>query len=300
MISLDGPSSILQSADITFLASLVFGGFGFGATELFRRILIAMNEGDPGGGTNYGVLLTAAAAATVVTSALAAPFEFLRVRSMSLSSRVWVGGVLTSVVEENTLKRRQILENNDQMMGYEHPTSPFVKSLKNLIPLWGSFYPIVCRELPFAVTKFGAFELIVALFDNAIGDAIGVKVGVGNDGLFLSAISGALSGVAAAFISHPADLILTLQSAPSEDGKKPSWIEIVKERTSQDGGLANLFVGLNQRATFFFFVIGLQFLLYDYTKSLLGVGSDDLNLVLDVFYAIRVGLVEQLQAAGQV
>lgn len=185
------------------------------------------------------------------------------------------------------------------MMDYTHPTSPFVQSFKSLLPLWGSFYPIVCRELPFAVTKFGAFELAVALFDHVIGDAIGVKVGVGNDGLFLSAIAGALSGVAAAFISHPADLILTLQSAPTEDGNKPSSLDIVKERTSQQGGIKNLFVGLNQRATFFFFVIGLQFLLYDYTKSVLGVGSDDLNLVLDVFYAIRVGLVEQLQAAGQ-
>ena len=58
-----------------------------------------MNENDPGMSTNYGVLLTAAAAATVVTSLLAAPFELLRVRSMSLSSKVWVGGVLTSVME---------------------------------------------------------------------------------------------------------------------------------------------------------------------------------------------------------
>ena len=32
-------------------------------------------------------------------SLLAAPFELLRVRSMSLSSKVWVGGVLTSVME---------------------------------------------------------------------------------------------------------------------------------------------------------------------------------------------------------
>ena len=51
--------------------------------------------------------------------------------------------------------------------------------MKNLIPLWGSFYPIVCRELPFAVTKFGAFELIVAIFDHGIGDTMGVKVSSG-------------------------------------------------------------------------------------------------------------------------
>jgi hypothetical protein len=39
-------------------------------------------------------------------------------------------------------------------------------------------------------------------------------------------------------------------------------------------------------------VIGLQFFLYDYVKNLFQVGSDDLSLVLDVFYAVRQGLLE--------
>jgi len=37
-------------------------------------------------------------------------------------------------------------------------------------------------------------------------------------------------------------------------------------------------------------VIGVQFLLYDGFKGILGVAFDDLNLVLDVFYAVRQGL----------
>lgn len=64
----------------------------------------------------------------------------------------------------------------------------------------------------------------------------------------------------------------------------------MKELIEKDGGLANLFVGLGARSVFFFLVIGLQFFLYDYVKNLFQVGSDDLNLVLDVFYAIRAGL----------
>lgn len=87
-----------------------------------------MNESDPGSSTNYGVLLTAAAAATVVTSAIAAPFELLRVRSMSLSSKVWLGGVLTSVIEENDKEKKlKRSGSGDLMMGHEHPTSPFVQ-----------------------------------------------------------------------------------------------------------------------------------------------------------------------------
>jgi hypothetical protein len=86
MVELRGPLSLFQSADITFLASLVFGSLGFGATELFRRSF-ALNflgsEGVDQQGSEI-VLLLAAAVATLITAAAAAPFEVLRVRSMGL------------------------------------------------------------------------------------------------------------------------------------------------------------------------------------------------------------------------
>jgi hypothetical protein len=106
-------------------------------------------------------------------------------------------------------------------------------------------------------------------------------------------------------VSHPADLILTKMSASkrksaalnsetsADEGKDagPRWVVVVKELISQDGGISNLFVGLVSRSIFFFLVIGLQFFLYDYVKNLFRVSSDDLSLVLDVFYAVRAGLV---------
>ena len=126
---------------------------------------------------------------------------------------------------------------------------------------------------------------------NLLGDEK-IQVGVGGLGLLLSAFAGALAGIAGAFVSHPADLILTLTSASSrEEGESKDWRMIVKELLAQDGGLLNLFSGFPARAVFFFLVIGLQFFLYDYIKTLLSVGTDDLTLVLDVFYAIRPGLV---------
>lgn len=97
-----------------------------------------------------------------------------------------------------------------------------------------------------------------------------------------------------AFVSHPADLILTLTSASSrEEGESKDWKQIVQDLLAEDGGPINLFAGFPARAVFFFLVIGLQFFLYDYIKTLLDVGTDDLTLVLDVFYAIRQGLLEQ-------
>jgi len=78
-------------------------------------------------------------------------------------------------------------------------------------------------------------------------------------------------------VSHPADLILTLTSASSrEDGTSKDWKDIVKELLAQDGGIINLYSGFPARAVFFFLVIGLQFFLYDYFKTL--VSSFGVNL----------------------
>lgn len=103
-----------------------------------------------------------------------------------------------------------------------------------------------------------------------------------------------------------ADLILTYTSvserkeaseSDAEDSKSssnaaPSWVSVIKELLSREGGVANLFLGLPARATFFFLVIGLQFFLYDYVNGLFQVGTDDLSLVLDVFYSVRSGLLD--------
>jgi len=127
-----------------------------------------------------------------------------------------------------------------------------------------------------------------------------VQVGAGTIGLAVSAAAGSIAGLAGAFVSHPADLILTLtsskrQSEDSDEEEKgqgsADWKPIVEDLVSKEGGVLNLFAGFPARSAFFFLVIGLQFFLYDYAKNVFQVGSDDLTLVLDVFYAIRQGLV---------
>ncbi len=107
-IELRGWTSLFQSADITFLASLVFGSFGFGATELFRRSLaIAFLRNGSSDTASEIALLIAAAGATTVTAAAAAPFEVLRVRSMGyVTPKVWTDVLkdfLVSITEYETL-----------------------------------------------------------------------------------------------------------------------------------------------------------------------------------------------------
>lgn len=140
-------------------------------------------------------------------------------------------------------------------------------SLTDLFSLWSGFAPILSRELPFAIAKFFTFDTIssisVGLINANMDDGtIPVQVGIGTVGLVVSALSGAIAGVAGAIVSHPADLILTKTSAASRKSHdtdvSPGWVEIVRDLISQEGGIANLFVGLSSRSVFFFLVIGLQ------------------------------------------
>lgn len=292
LVEVRGPLSLFQSADITFITSVVFGLFGFGATELFRRSFSAIFYDETATGTNEFLFLAAAGLATLLTCAAGAPFEILRVRSMSTTENQSVKKVFGEFVEQNRLKSMPAAPASS-LTG--PPTLEL--QLEDIKPLWSSFNPIVSRELPFAVTKFLVFDLsagrIADLVNSSKMLAEPLVVGVGPLGLLLSAFAGALAGIAGAFVSHPADLILTLTSASSqEEGQGKDWKMIVKELVDGKGGILNLFAGFPARSVFFFLVIGLQFFLYDYIKSELGVGTEDLTLVLDVFYAVRQGLLE--------
>lgn len=276
--------------------------------------------------TSTLVLLAAAAVACVITSAAATPFEVLRVRSMGLvEAKPWKDVFFDYVVSSlhgsscHTIFRIALLpycpsffvqnENRreakkmgptNSTVGGQQDGSFLSIAASDLLPLWGGFPPTLSRELPFAIAKFLAFDLIangiVGIVNAQAGEgALPVQVGAGTVGLAISAFAGAIAGVAGAVVSHPADLILTLSSVSKgdddDDTEEKDWKQVVQEIISQDGGIANLFVGFPARASFFFMVIGLQFFLYDYVKNLFQVGSDDLSLVLDVFYAVRQGLM---------
>lgn len=103
LIEVRGLKSLFQSADITLLTSIVFGLFGFGATELFRRSFSAVFFDETAEGPSELLLLAAAGLATLLTCAAGAPFEILRVRSMSTTKSQSVKQVFEEFVVRITL-----------------------------------------------------------------------------------------------------------------------------------------------------------------------------------------------------
>lgn len=201
LIDVRGPLSLFQSADITLLTSVVFGLFGFGATELFRRSFSAVFFDETAAGPSEFLLLAAATLSTLLTCAVGAPFEILRVRSMSTTENQVVSKVFTDFIEENRSKRHRGGKLSVASASSLSASAVFPKGmpLEDIKPLWSSFIPIASRELPFALTKFLVFDLAsqsIADFingSNLLGDGE-IQVGVGGLGLFLSAFAGALAG----------------------------------------------------------------------------------------------------------
>lgn len=138
--------------------------------------------------------------------------------------------------------------------------------------LFAPFPKIISRELPFAIAKFLTFDIVAKYIEGVVnaGLQLQVQVGVGPQGLAISAFAGAVAGVAGAIVSHPADLILTLSSSTSKKKKGineetettgSDWQDIMKDLLKKEGGISNLFAGLLPRSFFFFLVIGSQFFL---------------------------------------
>jgi len=147
--------------------------------------------------------------------------------------------------------------------------------IKDLLPLWSGFAPTLSRELSFAIPKFVVFDVLsrtIVDFVNSqtLEGALPLQVGAGPAGLAVSAVAGAIAGVAGAVVSHPADLILTYTSVSKksnevsdsdtrESAAPPGWVGVVKELLSREGGVANLFIGLPARGIFSFSSLAFNF-----------------------------------------
>ena len=231
----DGVRALYKGTGATILATSVMGFTSFGLNEFFRRSLEKWS-GDPFGEAGAPIVLAASITSVFVSAILACPFETLRVRVMAPTEKRSFGEVAGEAV------------------------SAFAGLWAGLVPFWA-------REIPFSACKFLVFDLASrALF--AIFPAVSAD---GSGSLGISALAGAVAGLASAVVSNPADVVITQISSGGEDKGRASL------------GSLDLWKGLGARCVYFAAAICAQFLIYDSVKELLGVSAGDLRLVLDVF-----------------
>mmetsp|Transcript_7584 Transcript_7584/g.24741 ORF Transcript_7584/g.24741 Transcript_7584/m.24741 type:complete len:816 (-) Transcript_7584:897-3344(-) len=277
--------------DASAASGAALGMTSFGVFELLHRTLPKLAEaytGDTTVATAYELQfsLVASAFSVVVAATTVAPFEKCKVRLMlSDDSRDVLEVDALEVDANHRAKSPKTTKNLATVLASSIRDEGF-------FALWDGLVPLLAREFPFTISKLtvyssateSIFSLLPALRERP------------ETSLAVAAVSGALAGACGAFLSTPADAIVTELGTGRHGSSWASAIDAVLTRQPPGmtdavaapqpalmAALPRLFTGAKERMLLFAVVITVQLLLFDFCRSLLGVSPEDLSLVLDVF-----------------
>eukprot|EP00815_Leptocylindrus_aporus_P000527 CAMPEP_0116067676 /NCGR_PEP_ID=MMETSP0322-20121206/11191_1 /TAXON_ID=163516 /ORGANISM="Leptocylindrus danicus var. apora, Strain B651" /LENGTH=976 /DNA_ID=CAMNT_0003554609 /DNA_START=139 /DNA_END=3066 /DNA_ORIENTATION=- len=230
----------------TLLGYLFWGGAAYTIVETLRRYLTEYVGPANASSLEVPIIVFSAACSALVGGFLICPFEAVRIRSVSQPDYAEdVFGVLKRMINDEGIET-----------------------------LFAAVPAFLLKEVPFAMAKFTVFDLtsekLYELFPVAQED---IQLS-----LYVSLFSGTMGGIVAAFVSNPADSTISeMKKAKSDLGP----LQTAKKLLEKDG-ISSLFTGLYLRMFFYSLMVSIQFFLYDFVKYLLGIGTDDLKLYLDV------------------
>jgi len=241
----EGLGTFFNGWEPTLLGFFVNGGLGYSAIEYLRRTFIEM-AGANAGTLEIPIILASALISACLGSFTLAPFESVRIRAVAQPDYAEnIAGVLQRIVAEEG-----------------------VGSLFSAVP---AFLP---KEILFVCTKFLIFDLSTDyLYETYPAANEDLKLS-----LLISLVGGTLGGVGAAIVSNPADATISEMKKSKSDISALGAFQTLLER----GGIPLLFRGLGLRMFFYALIVSIQFLVYDYVRFTLNIGSDDLKLYLDV------------------
>lgn len=216
------------------------GKFGF--YELFKDLSCKM-VGEERFTANRKVFWAmSSACAEVIADTLLCPFEAVKVRIQTSKPGTFPTGFgeAFSTIQKN--------EGNQGLF-------------KGLVPLW-------CRQVPYTVVKFVAFEYIVEKFYQNIFTKPKNEYSKVTQ-LSVTFASGYLAGIFCAIVSHPADTMVSkLNNIKSEGSLGENMSKIYSEI-----GMAGLWRGLGARIFMIGTLTGFQWWIYDTFKTTMGMGT---------------------------
>jgi len=145
--------------------------------------------------------------------------------------------------------------------------------------LYAGLTPIMLRQLPYTVTKLVAYELIHRFVETTSSSERLRDYGV--------VFAGLLAGAAAAFVSHPADVLLTRICGTASAGALTNNVaECVIESAMTPIqqlqylwglGLRGAYSGFAPRLVMTSAMTSVQFTIYEATRTALGVSSKQVS-----------------------
>ncbi|KAH8917228.1 putative phosphate transport protein MIR1 [Atractiella rhizophila] len=240
VVSTDGPRGLLTGFGPTAVGYLVQGGAKFAGYEFWKLQLCKAVGEEEAVRLRTPIYLIGASVAEFFADILLTPLEATRIRLVS--DKTYASGLvpgLTRMAREGGLRE-----------------------------LYAGFVPILFKQIPFAIGQFVTNELCHEAAYRGLGikeeevKALGVWQRTGID-----LGSGLVAGVAAAFLSHPADTLLSqINKGHGPTGPMLSRLSSLARET----GIRGLFAGLGPRTVMTAGLVSSQFLIYGRIKELLG------------------------------
>lgn len=255
LVEQQGLASLFLGTQATIAGYLWYGASVYPAYTFSKRWLTSLvaDWGSSGAVTalpNADVIaLMAGALAAVVASLGLTPLEAARIRAVADPERYAEPGLVGTL---------QVLANEEA--------------------LYAGLPSLLTRQVIFGSVKFLAFER----FAEAMALASPGFLGDPDFSWLLSLLAGGMSGAVSAFISQPADSLLTYVAAQDKqkDSKGATANLIVGlQALWKEGGPGALFRGLGSRSVWAGSIIAGQFFLYDIFRTMAGVSSADLTQV---------------------
>ncbi|KAF7458325.1 putative mitochondrial phosphate carrier [Cryptosporidium felis] len=217
------------------------GALKYGLYEYFKDLFSSRTPNEFRNSNKGLIWLGASAAAEFFADIALCPMEMLKLKIQTCrGTELWSGSFLKSLTN---------------MYKYRAETKfPF-----------GSITPLWSRQLPYTMAKFYFFEKINQLFYDKVftrpKESYGKKTRLG-----ITFLSGYLSGIVCAGVSHPADSMVSHLSKVIGGSRRVSIMAIIRQI-----GVRNLFTaGLGTRMIMIGTLTGMQWWVYDSFKAVLG------------------------------
>lgn len=235
IIQAEGPGALLTGFGPTFAGYFLQGGFKFGGYEIFKKLIVEQMGMEKAREYRMPVYLGASAMAECVADVALCPLEATRIRLVSQPT--FANGLLGGFAR---------IAREEGILGF-----------------YAGFGPILFKQVPYNMAKFATMEVVL---EKALHFTNRTKASLNpTEATVYNLGSGLIAGFAAAFISQPADTLLSKinksKGLPGETISGRLW------KMSKDLGVKGLFTGLTTRLVMVGTLTALQFAIYGSIKK---------------------------------
>lgn len=232
VVAKEGASALLTGFGPTAAGYFIQGAFKFGGYEFWKKTIIDQVGIESATNNRAAVYLGASAIAEFFADIALCPLEATRIRLVS--EPTFANGLFSAFGR---------IAKEEGLGGF-----------------YSGFGPILFKQIPYTMAKFAVFEVAAEQLKASVGDFLSPTA--------VNLTGGVIAGLAAAFISQPADTLLSKINKTKASPGESTTSRLIG--MSKQLGIRGLFGGLGARFIMIGSLTAGQFAIYGDIKKALG------------------------------